>query len=142
MGHYRKLKNSFRMKQKEIRFPETSITEETFERQGWKKHYVDEQDGFFDTNSPLDDDEDEEDGDKPYYFTLPLPKDQRDKYRPYLVSNATNETRAIKDIGLLPGCFFIEMMGTEGLGFCTTEEELEVLYYALVGESIEEKFGK
>jgi hypothetical protein len=34
------------------------------------------------------------------------------------------------------------MMGTEGLGFCTTEEELEVLYYALVGESIEEKFGK
>ena len=131
------------MKQKEIRFPETSITEETFERQGWKKHYVDEHDGFFDTNGPLDDDEDEEEDDnRPYYFTLPLPKDKRDKYRPYLVSNATNETRALKDMGLLPNCFFIEMMGTEGLGFSTTEEELEVLYMALVGENIEDKVGK
>jgi hypothetical protein len=131
------------MKHKEIRFPETSLTEETCESQGWKKHYLDEDDGFFDTNNPLDDkDEMEDDENRHYYFTLPLPKDQRDKYRPYLVSNATNETRAIKDIGLLPGSFFIEMMGTEGLGFCTTEEELEVLYYALVGESIEEKFGK
>ena len=130
------------MKQKEIRFPETSITEETFERQGWKKHYVDEQDGFFDTNGPLDEDDEDEDDNRPYYFTLPLPKDKRDKYRPYLVSNATNETRALKDIGLLPGCFFIEMMGTEGLGFSTTEEELEVLYMALVGENIEDKVGK
>jgi len=131
------------MKQKEIRFPETSITEETFERQGWKKHYVDEDDGFFDTGRSVDDEEDEEDDEnRHYYFTLPLPKDKRDKYRPYLVSNATNDTRALKETGLLPGCFFIEMMGTDGLGFCTTEEELEVLYYSLVGESIEEKFGK
>jgi len=124
------------MKQKEIRFPETSITEETFERQGWKKHYVDEQDGFFDLDNS--DDEEEEDDNRPYYFTLPLPKDQRDKYRPYLVSNASDETRALKNAGIIPGCFFVEMMGTDGLGFCTTEEELEVLYKALVGENIEE----
>jgi len=124
------------MKYKEIRFPETPITEETFERQGWKKHYVDEQDGFFDLDNS--DDEEEEDDNRPYYFTLPLPKDKRDKYRPYLVSNASDETRALKTAGILPGNFFIEMMGTDGLGFCTTEEELEVLYTALVGENIEE----
>lgn len=124
------------MKYKEIRFPETPITEETFERQGWKKHYVDEQDGFFDLDNS--DDEEEEDDNRPYYYTLPLPKDQRDKYRPYLVSNASDETRALKTAGILPGNFFIEMMGTDGLGFCTTEEELEVLYTALVGENIEE----
>lgn len=124
------------MKYKEIRFPETPITEETFERQGWKKHYVDEQDGFFDLDNS--DDEEEEDDNRPYYYTLPLPKDKRDKYRPYLVSNASDETRALKTAGILPGNFFIEMMGTDGLGFCTTEEELEVLYTALVGENIEE----
>lgn len=130
------------MNRKEIRFPETPITEETFERQGWKKHFVDEDDGFFDTGR-IDDDEDTEDDiikdeERHYYFTLPLPKDVRDKYRPYLVSNSTDENKALKETGVGPGCFFIEMMGTDGLGFCTTEEELEVLYYALTGDSIEE----
>ena len=76
--------------------------------------------------------------DKPYYYTLPLPKDVRDKYRPYLVSNVNTETQTLKDVGVPIGCFFIEMMGTDGLGFCTTEEELEVLYWALTGENIEE----
>lgn len=142
MGYRTRNKNSIGMKRKEIRFPETSITEETFERQGWKRHYIDEDDGFFDTGRNDDEEDNEEDKDKPYYFTLPLPKNKRDKYRPYLVSNASNETTSLKEVGLVPGCFFIEMMGTEGLGFCTTEEELEVLYYSLTGENIEEKVGK
>ena len=140
MEYHTRNKNNIRMNRKEIRFPETSITEETFERQGWKKHHVDEQDGFFDLDNNDEDIEDDEN--RHYYFTLPLPKHKRDKYRPYLVSNATNDTRALKEVGILPGCFFIEMMGTDGLGFCTTEEELEVLYYALTSESIEEKVGK
>jgi len=125
---------------KEIRLPETPLTEETFERQGWKKHFVDEQENFF--NLDKDEEEVDDEDNRPYYFTLPLPKDKRDKYRPYLVSNSTDETRALKQAGILPNCFFIEMMGTEGLGFCTTEEELEVLYYALVGDSIEENTKK
>jgi hypothetical protein len=40
-------------------------------------------------------------------------------------------------MGLSPGTFFIELMGTEGLGYCTTEEELEVLYKVLTGDEIE-----
>jgi hypothetical protein len=44
----------------------------------------------------------------------------------------------LKEIGLKPGQFFIEVMDMDGLGFCGSEEELDILYGALTGEDIEE----
>jgi hypothetical protein len=41
-------------------------------------------------------------------------------------------------MGLNQGQYFVEMLDTDGLGFCTTEEELEILYRALTGKYIEE----
>jgi hypothetical protein len=40
-------------------------------------------------------------------------------------------------MGLNPGTFFVEIMGTEGLGYCSTEEQLEILYKVLTGDDIE-----
>jgi hypothetical protein len=120
------------MSRKEIKLPLTPITENTFKRQGWIKHTVGD-------SMMVDEENDEINGDdnEVYYYTLPLPKDRRDDYTPRIVSNATDETGLLKDMGLNPGTFFIELMGTEGLGYCTTEEELEVLYKVLTGDDIE-----
>ena len=57
---------------------------------------------------------------------------------PMFVSNATDEGLLLKEIGLKPGQFFIEVMDMDGLGFCGSEEELDILYGALTGEDIEE----
>jgi hypothetical protein len=51
----------------------------------------------------------------------------------------TDEIGALKDFGLKPGQFFVEIMDMDGLGLCLNEEELEILYMALTGENIEEK---
>jgi hypothetical protein len=40
-------------------------------------------------------------------------------------------------MGLSPNTFFVELMGTEGLGYCSSEEELEILYKVLTGGDIE-----
>ena len=133
------------MRKKEVKLPLTPLTESTFRRQGWLKHK-------FSTNplSPLsqfDDDEDEEpdiiglttsndDESEAYFFILPIPKYRSDKYSPLLVSNATNETQFLKELGISPGCFFVEIMNMDGLGFCDNEEDLEILYRALTGEDI------
>jgi hypothetical protein len=119
------------MSRKEIKLPLTPLTEATFKRQGWVKHSVG--DDMMDGDG---DDIVDSDGDV-YYYTLSLPKDRNDAYTPHLVTNATDETGLLKDMGLSPGTFFIELMGTEGLGYCTTEEELEVLYKVLTGDEIE-----
>ena len=71
-------------------------------------------------------------------FTLPLPKDRIDRYAPMLVSNSSDELEALKTMGLAPGQYFVEMLDTDGLGYCTTEEELEILYKALTAKYIEE----
>lgn len=118
------------MSKKEIKLPLTPITENTFIRQGWQKHIVGDTLNITD-DEILDNDEDV------YYFSLGLPKDRNDEYTPRLVSNATDETGLLKDMGLSAGTFFVEIMGTEGLGQCTTEEELEILYKVLTGEEIE-----
>jgi hypothetical protein len=115
------------MKTKEVKLNMTPITEKTFERQGWTKVSVgdgesSEGDGAYDD----------------YYFTLPLPKYRDDEFSPMFVSNSTDEGLLIKEIGLKPGQFFIEMIDMDGLGFCASEEELDVLYSALTGEDIEE----
>lgn len=118
------------MRKKEFKLPQTPITEVTFERQGWIKNVIGEDEYIDEDNTPTDSEH--------YFFTLPLPKDRTDEYAPVLTSNATDELAALKEAGLKPGHFFIEIMNSDGLGFCTTEEELEVLYWSLTGENIEE----
>jgi hypothetical protein len=55
-----------------------------------------------------------------------------------LISNASDEIEELKAMGLQSGEYFVEMLDTDGLGFCATEEELEILYKALTGKYIEE----
>jgi hypothetical protein len=118
------------MSKKEIKLPLTPITEHTFIRQGWGKHLVGD-------TLQITDDEVMDSNQEVFYYTLPLPKDRNDEYTPMLVSNATDETGLLKDMGLNPGTFFVEIMGTDGLGSCSSEEELELLYKILTGEEIE-----
>jgi hypothetical protein len=118
------------MSKKEIKLPLTPITEDTFKRQGWVRHKVGD-------SLDIDDDEVLDDDIEVYYYTLALPKERVDKYTPLLVSNATDETGLLKDMGLSPNTFFVELMGTEGLGYCSSEEELEILYKVLTGGDIE-----
>jgi hypothetical protein len=115
------------MRKKEIRLNMTPITEQTFKRQGWTKVSV---------GDGLSSEEDENVED--YYFTLSLPKDRDDDFAPMFVSNATDEGLLLKELGLKPGQFFIEIMDMDGLGWCGSEEELDVLYSALTGDDIEE----
>jgi hypothetical protein len=116
------------MRKKEIKLPLTPITEQTFERQGWKK--ISSGDGFDDVQT-------DESGEH-YYFALPIPKDREDMFATMLISNATDELIILRDIGLKPGQYFVELMDMDGLGFCSSEEELAILYNALTGEDIEE----
>jgi hypothetical protein len=120
------------MSKREIKLPLTPITENTFIRQRWQKHKVGDVIDNDDTDTDVDDDVDV------YYYALPLPKHRHDEYAPMLVSNATDETGLLKDLGLSPNTFFVEIMGTEGLGHCSSEEELEILYKVLTGEDIEQ----
>jgi hypothetical protein len=117
------------MRRKEIKLPMTPITESTFERQGWRKISVNGIEFEDDANS---------ESNEPYYFSIALPKDRDDEFAPMLVSNISDEGILIKDIGLKPGQYFIEIMDMDGLGFCASEEELSVLYTALTGDDIEE----
>jgi len=98
-------------------FPYTPITEETFERQGWIRV-----------------DDVEEDGDKFYYWILPLPKDNPDDKCPCLISTADDEW---EDYNIKKGEYIIEIDGLLGLGGCTNEEELEILYRALTRTELE-----
>ena len=108
----------------------TPITEKTFERQKWFKHLVEEQ-----TFIKFEDDVPD---DKPYFFLLPLPKNRKDQYAAFLVSNQSNDTEALLSLNIPPGQYFVELLGSDGLGFCSSEEELEVLYRALTGDEIED----
>lgn len=117
------------MRRKEIKLPMTPITESTFERQGWRKINV---------NGIEFEDTENNESNEPYYFSIALPKDRDDEFAPMLVSNISDEGILIKDIGLKPGQYFIEIMDMDGLGFCASEEELSVLYTALTGDDIEE----
>jgi len=98
-------------------FPYTPITEETLERQGWIM-LVDK----------------EQDGDEFYYWVLPLPKDNPDENCPVLITSANDE---YSDLGLEKGQYIVEIDGMVGLGGCTNEEELEVLYRALTRSELE-----
>tara|TARA_B110000211_G_C13694360_1_gene384552 strand:- start:107 stop:481 length:375 start_codon:yes stop_codon:yes gene_type:complete len=115
----------------------TPITEETFIRQGWKKYLADDFNSVDDVYENMDDEADDDD-EGPFFYTLPLPKGTLAKYAPMLVTNATDEVEELEALGLKPNQFFIEMLDTQGLGFCATEEELEILYRALTSKYIEE----
>jgi len=103
-------------------FPYTPITEETFERQGWEM-VIESEVG--------DGDELEE----YYYFFLPVPKDNPDQNAVVLLSSANDD---YKTLGIEQGEYYVELDGTYGLGLCTNEEELEILYHALTRSEIEE----
>ena len=122
---------------KKVKLRASPITEETFERQGWRKYLAMDFDSVDDVYEHGDEQaEDTDEG--PFFYTLPLPKNQIDKYCPMLVSNATDEVHELKALGLNENEFFIELLDSDGLGFCATEEELEILYRALTGKYIEE----
>ena len=136
------------MRNKEYKLPLTPITEETFIRQGWRKCDVNEplfeefgeesDDDFFDETEG---DEMEEPTDASeaiaWYYTLSIPKDRTDPYCPKLVSNATDESGLLKEMELPEGTFFVELMDWDGLGYCQSEEEIEILYRALTGKDLE-----
>jgi hypothetical protein len=131
------------MRTKEIKFPLTPITEETFIRQGWRKCDVNEPlfEEFGEDDDGMEDDEMEEPMEKPeaiaWYYTLAIPKDRTDPYCPRLVSNATDEGGLLKEMELPEGTFFVELMDWDGLGYCQSEEEIEILYKALTGKNLE-----
>jgi hypothetical protein len=104
-----------------IEFPLTPITEETFERQGWEM-IVDKDGGDYDDSGEY------------YYWILPLPKDNPDEDGPVLVSCANDD---YQELGIQKGEYMIEIDNLYGLGFCSSEEELEILYRALTKEEIE-----
>ena len=131
------------MRTKEVKFPLTPITEETFERQGWRKCDVNEPlfEEFGEDEDGMEDDEMEEPMEKPeaiaWYYTLAIPKDRTDPYCPRLVSNATDESGLLKEMELPEGTFFVELMDWDGLGYCQSEEDIEILYKALTGTNLE-----
>ena len=108
-----------------IEFPETPITEKTFEEQGWLKI------------EDIEEDEDEEGGTTVYYyFALPLPKDNPDENCPLLISNCNDE---YMELGIPKGHYYVELEDMNGLGFCQSEEQIEILYRALTGREIYEE---
>jgi hypothetical protein len=131
------------MRSKEFKLPTTPITEKTFIRQGWEKSYIGERyiddEGFEEDIEEFEDDDEEIEDDEAYYWTLPLPKSRKeDPYAVVLTSNATDELSVVREFGLQDGSFIVEIFDSDGLGLCTNEEELEVLYRALTGEEIED----
>lgn len=108
----------------------TPITEDTFKRQGWMQHNLSD---LFEKDDSKTDSKTEH-----CFYTLPIPKSRKDIYAPNFISNSTDQIDLLKEIGLKPNQFFIEIMNMDGLGFCASEEELEVLYQFLTGKHIEE----
>ena len=106
-----------------IEFPLTPITEETFERQKWEMHVEKEEPGDYNESEEY------------YFFTLPLPRDNPDLKSPNLISSCNDD---YADLNIKKGEYFVEVENLYGLGLCTSEEELEILYRALTKTEIEE----
>lgn len=120
--------------------PITPLTDETFKRQGWKKFKAieieDAPDGFnleeFDEIDEIE--ESDEIDDIPYYWTLNIPKSRKDQYSPMIISSLSDGNGK----NLKPGHYFVDIFDLDGLGFCSSEEELEILYYSLTKKNIED----
>lgn len=94
----------------------TPITEDTFDRQGWTKV-------------------EDFDGEEHFtYYMLPIPKDNPDPSALHLISSAEDEYQIFE---LEEGEFVIEMDIFPGIGYCETEEELELLYRVLTKRHID-----
>lgn len=98
-----------------VRLPQTPITDETFKRQGWRKEVDDE--------NPKE---------EVYQWILSLPKESRDPYSLQLIS--TTNTDRIP--GITSDSYGVQLLDCNGLGTCTTEEEIEILYKTLTKKSI------
>ena len=98
-----------------IKIPQTPITDETFVRQGWRKEVDDE-------NSK----------EEIYQWILSLPKESRDPYSLQLISTANTD----RIPGIAKGTYGVQLLDCNGLGSCTTEEEIEILYKTLTKKSI------
>lgn len=125
------------MATKKSKLPLTPITEETFKRQGWIKYLAGEEDVIDEEHEPVYQGDDVDVDALPFFYTIPIPKDRIDRFAPMFVSNVSDELGTLKKMGLKPGQFFVELMDMDGLGLCTSEEELELLYKLLTGKSIE-----
>ena len=110
------------MKDLEIEFPVTPITEKTFIRQGWEKCTEEEVD-------------DEGEVTKFSYWVLPIPKDNPDDDCAQIISSANDEWEEYPN--LKKGEYCVELLGFFGLGLCWTEEEIEILYKSLTHLDIE-----
>jgi len=93
----------------------TLITDQTFLSQGWERN------------------DDEDEGESYYYWTLPLPKDNPDKSAPMLIST-TND--GWKESGIDEGTYIVELFDWANLGVCEYEEQIEELYEVLTKRKI------
>lgn len=107
-----------------IEFPETPITEDTFELQGWIKMEEIEEDDDTEGETYIY-----------YYYILPLPKDNPDEDCKVIISSCNDE---YKELGIPKGHYFAELEDMNGLGFCKSEEEVEILYRAITGRDLYE----
>jgi hypothetical protein len=103
-------------------WPLTPITEETFERQGWEMVVEKEEEGDYNESQEY------------YYWVLPLPKDNPDENAPVFISSCNDD---YSELGIKKGEYFVEIQDMFGLGICTSEEELEILYRGLTKTEIE-----
>lgn len=101
-----------------IEFPTTPLTDDVFEEQGWDMNVQNEE------------------GEEFYYWSLPLPKDNPDEQAVKLISTANDDW---EEVGIKKGEYLVELEGMFGLGFCSTLEELEILYRALTKFEIDSK---
>ena len=93
----------------------TPITDETFIKQGWERHDIEDEEESY------------------YYWVLPFPKDNPDKNAQCLVSTTDDQW---DEIGLKEGQYTVEIMNFSGLGWCDTEEDIEIVYNAITREEI------
>jgi hypothetical protein len=127
----------------------TPITDDTFDRMGWTKinvnddenvfYQFDEVDGddieFTESLSDEDEDFDEQDTDDAYYWVLKLPRDNEIEYEngcPVLLSSLSNESIN----GLKKGQYFVQIHDFFDLGICFSEEEIEILYRSMCNKDI------
>lgn len=127
----------------------TPITDDTFDRMGWTKinvnddenvfYQFDEVDGddieFTESLSDEDEDFDEQDTDDVYYWVLKLPRDNEIEYEngcPVLLSSLSNESIN----GLKKGQYFVQIHDFFDLGICFSEEEIEILYRSMCNKDI------
>ena len=67
------------------------------------------------------------------YWILPIPIDNPDDMATYLISSLEDDAVVLE---LDSGEFIVEMFGLNGLGTCSSEEQIQLLYFALTGTDL------